>query len=85
MHTSELTKCLTSVVIFHYQLVSWRKFIHATGGPSDLSLGVYTVYQAIRSTHGQLKMTHINFATLNSHVTAVHLRFIESIYFYVVK
>ena len=34
---------------------------------------------------GQLKLPHINFAILNSHVTIIYLRFIKSIYFYVVK
>ena len=33
----------------------------------------------------KLKMTHINFVTLNSHVTVIYVRFIKSTYFYVVK
>ena len=72
---------MTSVVIFHYHLVSCCKLqFHAIGRPSDLSMGVYTGYQARRSTQGQLKITHINFAILNSHVTVVHLRFNQSAY-----
>ena len=55
------------------------------GGPSDLSLGVYTGYQAKRSTEGQLKMTHIQFAILNSNVTVIYLRSIKNTYFYPVK
>ena len=55
------------------------------GGPSDLSLGVYTGYQAKRSTEGQLKMTHIQFAILNSNVTVIYLRSIKNNYFYPVK
>ena len=33
----------------------------------------------------KLKLTHINFVTLNSHVTVIYVRFIKSTYFYVVK
>ena len=33
----------------------------------------------------KLKLTHINFAILNSHVIVIYLRFIKSIYFYGVK
>ena len=55
------------------------------GGPSDLSLGVYTGYQAKRSTEGQLKMTHIQFAILNSNVTVIYLRSIKNTYFHPVK
>ena len=36
-------------------------------------------------TQGQLKLTHINFSILNSHVTVIFLRFIKNTYFYVVK
>ena len=35
--------------------------------------------------HRWLKMTHIHFSILNSHVTVIHLRFIKSTNFYVVK
>ena len=46
MYASKLTKCLTSVIIFQYYLLRWRKLKHAIGKPSDLSVGVYT--QGIR-------------------------------------
>ena len=40
-HTRELTKCLTSVFIFHYYIFSWCKpQIHAVGGPSNLIVSV---------------------------------------------
>ena len=35
------------------------------------SVGVYSGYQARRSTQEQLKMTHIIFAILNGHITVV--------------
>ena len=86
MHTSKLTKCLTLVFIFHYHLVSWCNLqIHAIGVPSDLNVSVYTDCKARMSTQGQLQITHTDFAILISHVTVVHIRFIKSTYFYVVK
>ena len=71
MRVSKLkSKVLASVVIFHYHRVSWCKLqIYGFDGLLDLSVGVYTDYQARRSTQRQLKMTHINFAILCSHVT----------------
>ena len=43
MHTSKLTKCLTSIVIFQYLLVRWCKLqIYTIDRPSDLSVGAYT-------------------------------------------
>ena len=57
---------------------------YAVGGHSDLSVGIYTGYHA-RSTQGQLKMTHINFAILNSNVTVIYLKFIKNTHFYEVK
>ena len=42
--------------------------------------------QATKSLHtGRVKITHINFAILNSHIIVVFLRFIRNTYFYVVK
>ena len=35
--------------------------------------------------HREIKMTHIDFAFLNSHVTVIYLRFIKNTYFYVEK
>ena len=41
MHTSKLTKCLTSIVIFQYYLVRWCKLpIHIIGRLADLSVGI---------------------------------------------
>ena len=80
MHTSKLTKCLTSVVIFQYHLVRWCKLeIHTIGRLS----GLLTCKQ--ESLQSELNVTHINFAILNSHVTVTYLRFIKSTNFYVVK
>ena len=46
MHTSKLTRCLPSIVIFQYHLARWCKLeIHTIGRPSDLSVGVYTAYK----------------------------------------
>ena len=42
-------------------------------------MGVSTGYE------GQLKLTHINLAVLNIHVTVTYLRFIKNTYFYAVK
>ena len=42
-------------------------------------------YEARRSLPRQLKMTHVKFAILNSHVTVTYLRFIKNTYFYAVK
>ena len=36
-------------------------------------------------TQGQLKLTHINFVILNSHVTVLYLRMIKNAYIYGVK
>ena len=42
MHTSKLTKRLTSIVIFQYHLARWCKLrIHTIGRPSDLTVSVY--------------------------------------------
>ena len=80
MHTSKLTKCLASIVIFHYHLVRWCKLqIHTISRLSDLSVGLYTGYKQ-EGLHWELKMTNIDFAILNS-----HLRFIKNTNFYVVK
>ena len=39
IHTSKLTKCLTSMVIFEYHFVKWCKLkINTIGIPSDLSV-----------------------------------------------
>ena len=71
MHSSKLTKCLTSIVIFQCHLIRWCKLeIHTTGRSSDLSVGVHTGYKQ-ESLHRELKMTHIDFAILNSHVTVI--------------
>ena len=43
-------------MLFMSQELGFRSNV---GGPSDLSLGVYTGHQAKRSTEGQLKMAHI--------------------------
>ena len=59
--------------------------IQAAGGPSDL-VRVWIGYQyQARFRQGQLKLTHINFTILNSHVTVIYLRFIKNTYFYVVE
>ena len=36
-------------------------------------------------TQGQLKLTNINLAILNSNVTVIYLRFIKNSYFYAIK
>ena len=47
------------------------------------------VHQAIKQekvyTQEQLKLIHINFSILNSHVTVIYLRFIKNIYFHAVN
>ena len=42
-------------------------------------------YEARRPMPRQLKITHVKFAILNSHVTVTYLRFIKNTYFYAVK
>ena len=87
MHTSKLTKCFTSIVIFQYHLVRWCKLqIHTIGRPSDLSVGVYTQVINMHTgyLHRELTMTHIDFSILSNHVTVIYLRFIKSTNFYVV-
>ena len=54
--------------------------LHAVGGLLDLSVGVYTGYQARRFTQGLVKMTNINFAILISHVIVTYLRLIKNTY-----
>ena len=52
----------------------------------QISVWLYT--QAIKQEgvhQRQLKMTHINFAILNNHVTVMSLTFIKNTYFYTVK
>ena len=74
MHTSKLIKCSTSVVIFHYHLFRWVKSqIHTIDRLSDLSVGrcIHTGYKQ-EGLHRELKMTHIDFGILNSHVTIIY-------------
>ena len=67
MHTSKLNKSLTLIVIFQCCLVRWCKLeIHTFGRPS----GIHTGYKQERIQR-ELNMTHIDFATLNSHVTVL--------------
>ena len=51
----------------------------------DLQFSCWCIWQAIKQeivcTLGQLKLTHINFAILNSHVTVIYLRFIKNAVF----
>ena len=42
-------------------------------------------YEARRPMPRQLKITHVKFAILNSHVTVTYLRFIKNTFFYAVK
>ena len=43
------------------------------------------IKQAKVYTLGQLQLTQLNFAILNSHVAVVYLRFIKRTYFYLAK
>ena len=44
MHTSKLTECLTSIVIFQYHLVRRCNVqIYTISRPSDLSVGGYAL------------------------------------------
>ena len=52
----------------------------------QISMWLYTRAIKQEGVHQrQLKMTHINFAILNSHVTVISLTFIKNTYFYPVK
>ena len=67
MHTSKLSKSLTSIVFFQYRLVKWCNLeIHTNGRPS----GIHTGYKQ-EILQWELNMTHIDFAILNSHVTVI--------------
>ena len=67
MHTSKLTKPLTSIVIFQYRLVRWCELeINTIDRPS----GIHKSYKQ-ESLQWELNMTHIDFANLNSHVTGI--------------
>ena len=67
MHTSKLTKSLTSIVIFQYHLVRWCELeINTIGRPS----GIHKGYKQ-ESLQWELNMTHTDFANLNSHVTGI--------------
>ena len=59
---------LTSVVKFHYHIANWNK-------------GRSMVSRKKAYTKGQLKLTHIEFAILNSHVTGKYLRLIRKHFF----
>ena len=77
---------LTSTVIFHAGVNC--KFMQLMD--FQISCGCSTHWlSAIKQgkvfTHWKLKLTHINFAILNSCVIIKHLRFIKNNYFYVVK
>ena len=68
----KIDQMFKSVAIFPYHLASWCKLqIYAFGGPSDLSVVVYTGYQARRSSKGQSKIHYIVLAILNIHVTVI--------------
>ena len=65
MHTSKLTKSVTSSVIFQYHLVRWCKLeIHTIGRSS----GIHTGYKQ-ESLQRELNISHIDCTVLNSHVT----------------
>ena len=82
MYTSKLTKYLTSIVIFHCHLVRLCKMeIHTICRPSNL---IHTGYKQ-EDLSRDLKLTHINFTILISHVTVSYLRFIKTTNCYVVK
>ena len=75
---------MTSVIIFHCDLASWDKLqIHTSCWTFNFHVGVHTyaIKQEIVYTQGQLKLTHMNFAILNSHVTVMYLRFIKNTIF----
>ena len=86
MRTNKLTKRLTSSVIFHYHLVSWYKMqIHATPD-LQISVLVYTPAKLSKKVYtGTVKMAHINFFLLNTHVTVLHFRINKTTNFYRVK
>ena len=59
--------------------------IHTIGGLLDLICGcIHTIYKQ-DCLHRELKNNHIDIVIWNSHVAAINLRFIKSIYFSVVK
>ena len=81
MHTSKLTECLTSIVIFQYHLGRWCKLqIHRIGRTSDLSVGLYTQAISKSSTKGVKNDPH-RFCPCNSYT----FKICQSSGFYVVK
>ena len=86
MHTSKLNK-------FWHQLSSFIAILWAGANCKFIKLVNPQILcgctQAIKQEKvhiwGQLKLTYINFAILNSHVIVLYLRFIKNTYFYVVK
>ena len=47
--------------------------------------GAYTKIMREKLITEGVKMTHIGFVIINSHVTVIYLRFIKNTYFYAVK
>ena len=67
MHTSKLTKSLTSIFIFQHRLVRWCKLdIHTIGRPKYINTG----YKQ-KNLQRESNITHINFAIVNSHVRVI--------------
>ena len=84
MHTSKLNICLTSFIIFQYHLVRWGVNWNIQLVDLQIFSGctIHTGYKQ-ESLQRELKMTHIDFAILNSHVTVIYLR--SKAPFFVVK
>ena len=69
---NKIRQVLTSIVVFHYQIVSCCKLkTHAEK--------VYTHREL------KLKLIHVNFLILNSHVIVMYLRLIKNTCFHPVK
>ena len=57
----KIEQVLTSIVIFHYRFVRWwcKLQIHTVGGSQEFMWVSTRLSGKKRSTHGQLKWTHI--------------------------
>ena len=80
IHNNKLIKCLTSIVIFQYHVLRQCKLeIHTIVRPSTFRYKCGCIHTSHKqeSLQSELKITHKDFAILNSHVTVIYLRFIK--------
>ena len=91
----EIFICHKNLAVYHENAHQWTDInchlhFHVLSGTNYKFMqlpigGAYTKIMRKKLITEGVKMTHIGFVIINSHVTVIYLRFIKNTYFYAVK